>query len=85
VDPDPEKQAARCLEIIIGALKQAGAEPKHIVRTRIYLKVASDWEAVGKAHGAVLGDVRPASTMVVVATLLDDRWRLEMEAEAEIG
>lgn len=83
-DPDPEAQGRRCLEIITAALKQAGAEPRHIVRTRIYLKEAGDWEAVGRAHGAVLGDVRPASTMVVVATLLDPRWRVEMEAEAEI-
>ena len=83
-DPDPEVQARRCLEIIFAALKQAGAEPRHIVRTRIYLKLAADWEAVGRAHGALLGDVRPASTMVVVQTLLDDRWHVEMEAEAEI-
>ena len=81
-DPDPEAQAARCLEIILAALAEAGAGPGHVVRTRMYLVDPADWEAVGRAHGAVFADVRPASTMVVVAALLDPRWRVEMEAEA---
>ena len=84
-DPDPEVQAQRCLEIILGALGEAGAGPEHVVRTRIYLTHAQDWEAVGRAHGAVFHDVRPASTMVVVAALLDPRWRVEIEAEAVVG
>ena len=81
-DPDPEAQAARCLEIILAALAQAGAGPEHVVRTRMYLTDAADWEAVGRAHGVVFADVRPVSTMVVVAALLDPRWRVEIEAEA---
>jgi enamine deaminase RidA (YjgF/YER057c/UK114 family) len=81
-DPDPEAQAARCLEIILAALAEAGAGPEHVVRTRMYLVDPADWEAVGRAHGAVFDDVRPAATMVVVAALLDPRWRVEMEAEA---
>jgi enamine deaminase RidA (YjgF/YER057c/UK114 family) len=81
-DPDPEAQAARCLEIILAALVEAGAGPEHVVRTRMYLLDPADWEAVGRAHGAVFADVRPASTMVVVAALLDPRWRVEIEAEA---
>jgi enamine deaminase RidA (YjgF/YER057c/UK114 family) len=81
-DPDPRAQAARCLEIILGALAEAGAGPEHVVRTRMYLVDRADWEAVGQAHGAVFGTTRPASTMVVVAGLLDPRWRVEMEAEA---
>ena len=84
-DPDPEVQAQRCLEIILGALREAGAGPEHVVRTRTYLTRAQDWEAVGRAHGAVFHDVRPASTMVVVAALLDPRWRVEIEAEAVVG
>jgi len=84
-DPDPEIQARRCLEIILGALREAGAGPEHVVRTRTYLTRAEDWEAVGRAHGAVFHDVRPASTMVVVAALLDPRWRVEIEAEAVVG
>ena len=83
-DPDPEVQAQRCLEIILGALGEAGAGPEHVVRTRIYLTHAQDWEAVGRAHGVVFHDVRPASTMVVVAALLDPRWRVEIEAEAVV-
>lgn len=81
-DPDPERQAARCLEIISLALREAGAEARHVVRTRMFLTDAADWEAVGRAHGSVFGEVRPAATMVVVAGLLDPRWKVEIEAEA---
>jgi enamine deaminase RidA (YjgF/YER057c/UK114 family) len=81
-DPDPAAQAARCLEIILAALAEAGAGPEHVVRTRTYLVDPADWEAVGRAHGAVFAEIRPAATMVVVAGLLDPRWRVEIEAEA---
>jgi enamine deaminase RidA (YjgF/YER057c/UK114 family) len=81
-DPDPEAQAARCFEIILAALAEAGAGPEQVVRTRMYLVDPADWEAVGRAHGAVFGGTRPAATMVVVAALLDPRWRVEIEAEA---
>ena len=84
-DPDPEAQAARCLQIILAALAEAGAGPEDVVRTRMYLLDPGDWEPVGRAHGAVFGDVRPAATMVVVAALLDPRWRVEIEAEALLG
>ena len=82
VDPDPERQAARCLEIAVAALAEVGAGPEHVVRTRMYLTDPADWEAVGRAHGAVFAEVRPAATMVVVAALLDPRWRVEIELEA---
>jgi enamine deaminase RidA (YjgF/YER057c/UK114 family) len=81
-DPDPEAQARRCLDIVLAALREAGAEPEHVVRTRTYLTNVADAEAVGRAHGAVFGAIRPASTMVVVAGLLDPRWKVEIEAEA---
>ena len=84
-DPDPAVQARRCLEIIQVALAEAGASAADVVRTRVFLTDAADWEPVGRVHGEVFGDVRPASTMVVVAGLLDPRWRVEMEAEAEVG
>jgi enamine deaminase RidA (YjgF/YER057c/UK114 family) len=84
-DPDVERQADRCLEIILEALDRAGSGPADVVRTRVYLVEAADWEAVGRAHGRVFGAVRPASTMVVVRGLLDPRWRVEMEAEAVVG
>ena len=83
-DPDPEVQAARCLEIIVGALAEAGAGPQDVVRTRTYLVDPADWEAVGRAHGAVFAEVRPAATMVVIVGMLDPRWRVEIEAEAVV-
>jgi enamine deaminase RidA (YjgF/YER057c/UK114 family) len=84
-DPDPEVQAARCFEIALAALAEAGAGPEDVVRTRMYIVDPADWEAVGRAHGAVFAAVRPASTMVVVAALLDPRWRVEIEAEAVVA
>ncbi|MEO7117496.1 MAG: RidA family protein [Candidatus Limnocylindrales bacterium] len=81
-DPDPAVQTTRCLEIILAAMAECGATAADVVRTRIYLTDATVWEAVGRAHGAVFGDIRPASTMVVVAALLDPRWHVEIEAEA---
>jgi enamine deaminase RidA (YjgF/YER057c/UK114 family) len=79
---DPYAQAKRCLEIILDALRQLGAGPEHVVRTRIYVVDPADWEAVGRAHGEVFGPVRPASAMLVVAGLLDPAWKVEIEADA---
>lgn len=84
-EADPETQAARCLEIIVNALREAGAGPEHVVRTRMFITDAAHADAVGRAHGAVFADVRPASTMVVAAALLDPRWKVEIEAEAIVG
>jgi enamine deaminase RidA (YjgF/YER057c/UK114 family) len=84
-DPDPAAQAARCLEIIGVALRDAGAGFEHVVRTRVFLTDAALAEAVGRVHGQFLGTVRPASTFVVVAGLLDARWKVEIEAEAVLG
>jgi enamine deaminase RidA (YjgF/YER057c/UK114 family) len=81
-DPDPEVQARRCFEIILEALAGAGASPKQVVRTRMFLTDPSYADAVGRAHGAVFGEVRPASTMVVIAGMLDPRWKVEIEADA---
>jgi enamine deaminase RidA (YjgF/YER057c/UK114 family) len=84
-DPDAGRQAERCLEIILGALREAGAEAGDIVRTRVFLVEPGDADEVGKVLGIVLNGVRPASTMVVVAGLLDPRWRVEIEAEAVVS
>ena len=81
-DPDPAVQTRRCLEIIETALVEAGARLADVVRTRTYLVAREDWEAVGRIHGEVFGDVRPASTMIVVAGFIDPRWRVEIEADA---
>ena len=79
---DAYGQARRCLEIVLDALREAGAGPEHVVRTRTYLVDPEDWREVGRAHGEVFADVRPASTMIVVSGFLDPRWRVEMEADA---
>jgi enamine deaminase RidA (YjgF/YER057c/UK114 family) len=79
---DPFEQAKRCLAIIVAALNELGAAPEHVVRTRVYLVDAGDWEAVGRAHGEVFGPHPPASTMLVVAALLDAAWKVEIEADA---
>jgi enamine deaminase RidA (YjgF/YER057c/UK114 family) len=55
-----------------------------VVRTRMFLTSAADADAVAAVHGALFGDIRPAATMVVIAALLDPRWKVEVEAEAVI-
>jgi enamine deaminase RidA (YjgF/YER057c/UK114 family) len=79
---DAYGQARRCLEIVLAALADAGAGPEHVVRTRFYLTRAKDYDEVGRAHGEVFGEVRPATTGVTVTGLLDPRWLVEIEAEA---
>ena len=78
-------QARRCLEIVVDALAELDARPEHVVRTRAYLVSADVWEEVGRAHGEVFGDVRPASAFVVVSGLLDPSWRVEIEADALVS
>lgn len=82
-NPDPQVQAARCLEIIAAALGGLGATLADVVRTRLLLANAADAEAVGRAHRAVFAEFPPAATVVVVG-LLDPRWKIEIEAEAVI-
>jgi enamine deaminase RidA (YjgF/YER057c/UK114 family) len=84
-DPDPEKQAARCLEIIGEALAEAGARLDDVIRTRMFITDVADAEGVGRAHSAVFGEIQPAASMIVVAGLLDPRWKVEIEAEAIVG
>ena len=85
-DGDPPEgayeQMRLCLELVGGALERAGAGFGDVVRTRIYLTDASDWEDAARAHGEVFAEIRPAATAVVVKELLDPRWRVEIEAEA---
>ncbi|WP_370327747.1 RidA family protein [Euzebya sp.] len=82
---DPEVQADRCFAIALDALAQAGGTAADVVRTRMYLTDPDDWEAVGRAHGRHFSDVRPVATMVVVAGLLDPRWKVEVEVSAVVG
>ena len=82
VDPDPAVQARRCWEIAITALEELGGSVADVIRTRQFVTDASDGEAIGAVHGEFFRDVQPASTMVVVAGLLDPRWKVEIELDA---
>lgn len=82
VDPDPAVQARRCWEICLAALTELGGSVADVVRTRQYIVSADDADPIGSVHGEVFGEVRPASTMVVVAGLLDPRWKVEVELDA---
>jgi enamine deaminase RidA (YjgF/YER057c/UK114 family) len=84
-DPDPEGQARRCFEIALDALAQAGGRAADVVLTRMYVTDPAVSEAVGRAHVSFFGEVRPVSTMVVVARLLDERWKVEVELEAVVA
>jgi enamine deaminase RidA (YjgF/YER057c/UK114 family) len=82
---DAGDQARRCFEIIAAALAEAGASLDDVVRTRMYITAAAHADAVGAVHGELLGHVRPAATMVIVAALLDPAWKVEIEAEAVLS
>jgi enamine deaminase RidA (YjgF/YER057c/UK114 family) len=84
VDPDPYVQAKRCFEIISAALEEAGAHIYDVVRTRMFITDVAYADAVSRAHGEVMSEARPTATVVVVKGLLDERWKVEVEAEAEI-
>ena len=75
------EQAALCLRIVGEALQRAGSGLEHVVRTNIYVTDPVHWDEVARAHGEVFRETRPAATCVV-ARLLDDAWKVEIEAEA---
>jgi enamine deaminase RidA (YjgF/YER057c/UK114 family) len=78
------EQTRTVLALIEKALTQAGATFEHVYRTRMFIAHAEDWEEIGRAHGEIFGTIRPAATMVVAA-LLNPKWRVEIEAEALIA
>ena len=82
---DAGAQAARCLTIIRAAIEELGGTTADVVRTRMFILDPADADAVGRAHGAVFAQIRPAATMVVVSALLRPEWRVEIEAEAVLG
>lgn len=85
VDPDPAVQMRRCLEIAQTALAEVGATLTDVVRTRMFIVDASDAGAIGAVHGEFFAGSPPVATMVVVAALLDPRWRVEVEVDALVA
>jgi enamine deaminase RidA (YjgF/YER057c/UK114 family) len=82
---DPYGQAKRAMENVVAAVEAAGGGVGDVVRTRLYVVDIDDWEAIGRAHADVFGDVRPATTMVEVSRLIEPELLVEVEAEAVVG
>ncbi len=81
-DQEVEAQTRQIFKIAAEILERAGSSLNDVVRTRMYLTRAEDWETVGRVHGELFRDVRPAATMIVVAQLLNPKWRVEIELDA---
>ena len=80
--PSVTEQTRRALEIIRAALEALGGRLEHVIRTRMFVTDISRWEEVAAAHGKVFGEIRPATTMVEVARLIDAEAQIEVEADA---
>ena len=87
VSVDPASQARRCWEIALAALSELGGRPEDVIRTRHFITDADAEvvDAVSSVHGEIFGQIRPASTMVVVAALVDPRWKVEVEVDAIVA
>jgi enamine deaminase RidA (YjgF/YER057c/UK114 family) len=77
-----KEQTERSLAIILAAIEKLGGRKEQVIRTRMYVTDVSKWEEVAAAHGAVFAEVRPATTIVEVARLIDADAKIEIEADA---
>lgn len=82
---DAAAQTRQCLANIRTTLERLGARLEDVVRTRIFVTDISEWEAIGRAHGEVFAAIRPATTMVQVAALIEPRFKVEIEADAIVA
>lgn len=82
---DPYLQTRYAIEKIKTTLESLGAQLENVIRTRIFVTNIEHWELVGKAHAEYFGEIKPATTMVEVSRLIDDRYLVEIEASAVIS
>lgn len=82
---DVKGQTKRCFEIIEAALVEAGADLKHIVRTRVFLTDMTRWREAGEVHGELFKDIEPACSFLGTNALINPGWLVEVEADAVIS
>lgn len=82
---DAYEQALAAMEAVGEAIEELGGSPADVVRTRMYVTDADDWQAIGRAHRELFGEAAPATSMVEVAALVDEEAVVEVEAEAVVG
>ncbi len=83
--PGVGEQTRRSLQIIRAAIEALGGTMEHVIRTRMFVTDVSKWEEVAKVHGEVFGNIRPATTIVEVAKLIDAAAQIEIEADAVVS
>lgn len=82
--PSLADQTRRSLAIVQAAIEALGGKLEHVIRTRMFVTDVSQWEQVAKVHGEIFADIRPATTIVEIAKLIDAAAQIEIEADAVI-